>query len=127
MSKQFFVYIMSNDPISAILYTGMTRRPPPPRLAAQEQADTGFYKPLQPDLSRLLRGLRLSRRGYLPRQRNQRLAAQQEDCSHRVYEPSLEDLAKDWQGVYKLKPVAGCREIPHPAGENAGLRDDTNR
>jgi len=39
--------------------------------------------------------------------------------------PRWEDLAKDWGNEYKPEPAAaGHREIPRPAGENAGLRDD---
>jgi putative endonuclease len=38
--------------------------------------------------------------------------------------PSWDDLAKDWGDLYKPDREADCREIPRPAGENAGLRDD---
>jgi putative endonuclease len=42
--------------------------------------------------------------------------------------PRWEDLAKDWGNEYKPEPaVADEREIPRPAGENAGLRDDAVR
>jgi hypothetical protein len=38
--------------------------------------------------------------------------------------PHWHDLAEDWGDVYK-PPLGGVsREIPHLAGENAGLRDD---
>jgi hypothetical protein len=33
-------------------------------------------------------------------------------------------LPADWQKVYKLKLTRTAREIPRPAGESAGLRDD---
>jgi putative endonuclease len=36
--------------------------------------------------------------------------------------PHWNDLAKDWQSMYN--PGPGSSEIPRPAGENAGLRDD---
>jgi hypothetical protein len=39
--------------------------------------------------------------------------------------PRWDDLAKDWGNEYQPEPAAADRrEIPRPAGENAGLRDD---
>ena len=38
--------------------------------------------------------------------------------------PRWEDLARDWQNQYKPASRAVQREIPRPAGESAGLRDD---
>jgi hypothetical protein len=38
--------------------------------------------------------------------------------------PRWDDLAKDWENLYKPKPAVDQREIPRPAGKNAGLRDD---
>ena len=39
--------------------------------------------------------------------------------------PRWEDLAKDWGNQYKPEhEAADRREIPRPAGKNAGLRDD---
>ena len=37
--------------------------------------------------------------------------------------PGWEDLAKDWQNIYRPDDVTR-REIPRPASESAGLRDD---
>jgi len=37
--------------------------------------------------------------------------------------PKWEDLARDWGNKYR-PAAADQREIPRPAGENAGLRDD---
>ena len=37
--------------------------------------------------------------------------------------PRWDDLAKDWQNVYKPSATVG-QNIPRPAGESAGLRDD---
>jgi putative endonuclease len=40
--------------------------------------------------------------------------------------PHWDDLAERWSDVYK-PPVSGDpRELPRPAGENAGLRDDAS-
>jgi len=38
--------------------------------------------------------------------------------------PRWEDLARDWQNLFKPEVSADLKEIPRPAGENAGLRDD---
>lgn len=37
--------------------------------------------------------------------------------------PRWDDLA-EWRDVYKPEPTIDQPEIPRPAGENAGLRDD---
>ncbi len=39
--------------------------------------------------------------------------------------PRWEDLAKDWGTEYRPESAAVQREIPRPADENAGLRDDS--
>ena len=41
--------------------------------------------------------------------------------------PRWEDLAKDWQNVYKPAADSDRREIPRLAGENASLRHDAAR
>jgi putative endonuclease len=38
--------------------------------------------------------------------------------------PHWNDLAERWGDVYKPEVTGGTREIPRPARENAGLRDD---
>jgi hypothetical protein len=38
--------------------------------------------------------------------------------------PQWDDLAEHWGDVYKPEFTGTPREIPHPAGESAGLRDD---
>jgi len=127
MSKQFFVYIMSNDPISAVLYTGITgdlrrrvwqhknklipgftSRYNVTRLVYYERF---FYPDVAISREKEIKGWRRSKKIALIESMN----------------PCWEDLARDWQDVYKPKPDADCREIPRPAGENAGLRDDANR
>jgi hypothetical protein len=40
--------------------------------------------------------------------------------------PHWEDLAEGWGEVYKPNVTNDPREIPRPAGENAGLRDDAS-
>jgi len=125
MSKQFFVYIMSNDPTSAVLYTGITgdlrrrvwqhknklirgftNRYNLTRLVYFERF---FYPDAAINREKEIKGWRRSKKIALIESKN----------------PRWEDLAKDWQDMYKPGAAAVCREIPRPAGENAGLRDDT--
>jgi len=40
--------------------------------------------------------------------------------------PHWEDLAQLWSEVYKPTVTNDPREIPRPAGEDAGLRDDAS-
>src|SRR5208283_6114636 len=68
---------------------GRDGQSPPPRLAAQEQADTGLYQPLQPNPPRLLRMLFLSGRGDQSGRGNQSVATRQEDKAHRIDESAL--------------------------------------
>jgi len=41
--------------------------------------------------------------------------------------PNRDDLAERWGDVYKPGLAGDPREIPRPAGESAGLRDDATR
>jgi hypothetical protein len=41
--------------------------------------------------------------------------------------PEWHDLAEKWQDLYKPPSAADSSEIPRPAGESAGLRDDANK
>jgi hypothetical protein len=40
--------------------------------------------------------------------------------------PRWDNLAKGWANEYKPEPAADQREIPRPAGETAGPRDDAH-
>jgi len=40
--------------------------------------------------------------------------------------PRWADLAERWSDVYNPTEPSSPREIPRPAGENAGLRDDAS-
>src|SRR5579864_3992276 len=126
MSKQFFVYIMSNGPKSAVLYTDMTsdlrrrvwqhKNKCYPGFTSRYNLHRLVYyeRSVYPDAAinreKEIKGWRRSKKIGLIDSMN----------------PRWEDLAKDWQDVYKPKPAADCREIPRPAGENAGLRDDAS-
>ncbi len=123
-SKHFFIYIMTNGPKDAVLYTGVTgsltrrvwqhknklipgftSRYNLTRLVYYEQF---FYPDAAIAREKEIKGWRRSKKIYLIESMN----------------PRWEDLAKDWGNVYKPEPAADEREIPRPAGESAGLRDD---
>jgi hypothetical protein len=40
--------------------------------------------------------------------------------------PMWDDLAREWQDIYKPDSKPSSKEIPRPAGESAGLRDDAD-
>jgi putative endonuclease len=120
--KQFFVYIMSNDPISAVLYTGITGDLRRRVWQHKNKLVPGFTS--RYNLIRLVYYERffypdaaISREKEIKSWRRSKKIALVESMN-----PRWEDLAKDWRDVYK--PAADCREIPRPAGEDAGLRDD---
>jgi putative endonuclease len=123
--KQFFVYIMTNGPKPAVLYTGITgkfahrvwqhkhklipgftSRYNLTRLVYYERF---FYPDAAIDREKEIKGWRRSKKIKLIESMN----------------PRWEDLAKNWGNEYKPELAAPDQEeIPRPAGENAGLRDD---
>jgi len=121
--KRFYVYIMTNGPQSAILYAGITgdlRRRVWQHKTKRVPGFTSRYNLTQlvyfehfvyPDAAiareKEIKGWRRSKKIRLIEQTN----------------PQWEDLASRWYDAYKPETVR--REIPRPAGENAGLRDDT--
>jgi putative endonuclease len=127
--KQFFVYIMSNDPRSAVLYTGITgdlvhrvwqhKNKLVPgftsryRLTRLVYYERFFYPDAAIDREKEIKGWRRSKRSKkikLIKSRN----------------PRWDDLAEDWQNLYQPERASDGREIPRPAGENAGLWDDAD-
>ncbi len=120
--KQFFVYIMTNNPRSAVLYTGITGDLRHRVWQHKNKLVTGFtgrynltslvhyecffYPDAAIDREKEIKGWRREKKIQLINSMN----------------PKWDDLAKDWQSM--CKPAADQREIPRPAGENAGLRDD---
>ncbi|MFZ0300674.1 MAG: GIY-YIG nuclease family protein [Candidatus Sulfotelmatobacter sp.] len=121
--KQFFVYIMTNGPKPAVLYTGITGNLPRRVWQHKNKVTPGFASRYNlthpvyyerffyPDAAiareKEIKGWRRSKKVRLIEAMN----------------PRWEDLAKDWGNEYK-PAAADQREIPRPAGENAGLRDD---
>ena len=124
--KRFYVYIMTNRPRSHVLYTGITgdlsRRVFEHKnklvpgftsrynLARLAYYECFFYPDAAIDREKEIKGWRRSKKIRLIESMN----------------PHWEDLAERWGEVYQ-SPVSGDpREIPRPAGENAGLRDDAS-
>jgi len=122
--KQFYVYIMTNRPRSHVLYTGITgdlsrrvfehknklvpgftSRYNLTRLAYYERF---FYPDAAIDREKEIKGWRRSKKIRLIESMN----------------PHWNDLAERWSEVYRPTVPGDPREIPRPAGESAGLRDD---
>ncbi len=122
--KQFFVYIMTNAPKPAVLYTGITgsltrrvwqhkNKLIPGFTSRYNLTNLVYYECfVYPDAAiareKEIKGWRRSKKIKLIESMN----------------PRWEDLAKDRENVYKPGLAADKQEIPRPAGENAGLRDD---
>jgi putative endonuclease len=126
-AKQFYVYIMTNRPRSHVLYTGVTgsltrcvfehknklvlgftSRYNLTRLAYHE---CFFYPDAAIARAKEIKGWRRNKKIKLIESMN----------------PHWDDLAERWSEVYKPTAPGDSREIPRPAGENAGLRDDAFR
>ena len=125
--RTFHVYIMTNRPRSHVLYTGVTGNLERRVFERKNKLTPGFTS--RYNLTRRVYYERffypdaaISREKEIKGWRRSKKIALIESMN-----PCWEDLARDWQDVYKPKPDADCREIPRPAGENAGLRDDANR
>jgi|SRR5580700_5679985 putative endonuclease len=123
--KQFFVYIVTNGPKAAVLYIGITGNLPHRVWQHKNKLTPGFtsrynltclvyyeqfvYPDAAIDREKEIKGWRRSKKIKLIESMN----------------PQWQDLAKDWGKEYKPEPTAADqREIPRPAGEDAGLRDD---
>ncbi len=125
--KQFFVYIMTNGPKPAVLYVGITGNLPYRVWQHKNKLIPGFtsrynltrlvyyehffYPDAAINREKEIKGWRRSKKMKLIESMN----------------PPWDDLAKDWGNVYKRESAADQQEIPRPARENAGLRDDAAR
>jgi putative endonuclease len=122
--KQFFVYIMTNSPKSAVLYTGITGNLPHRVWQHKNKLLPGFTS--RYNLTRLV----YYERFFYPNaaiDREKEIKGWRRSKKIKLVEsmnPRWEDLAKDWGDVYKPEPAAVQLEIPRPAGKSAGLRDD---
>jgi len=122
--RQFYVYIMTNRPGSAVLYVGITGDLVRRAWEHKNKITPGFTR--RYNLTQLV----YYEQFFYP---NAAIAREKEIKGWRrekkiklidSMNPQWEDLARDWGNEYKPDPAADQREIPPPAGENAGLRDD---
>jgi putative endonuclease len=115
--KQFFVYMMTNGPKPAVLCTGVTGDLLRRVWQHKNKLIPGFTS--RYNLTRLV----YYERFFFPDaaiSRKKELKGWKRSKKIKLVEsmnPRWEDLARDWH-VYR--PAADQREIPRPAGENAG-------
>jgi putative endonuclease len=125
--RQFFVYIMTNAPKPAVLYAGITGNLPHRVWQHKNKLIPGFTS--RYNLTRLVYYERffypdaaIAREKAIKGWRRSKKITLIESMN-----PSWDDLAKDWGNEYKPESAADQREIPSPAGENAGPRDDAEQ
>jgi putative endonuclease len=122
--KQFYVYIMTNRPRSHVLYVGvtgdLTRRVFQHKnklvngftsrynLTRLAYCECFFYPDAAIAREKEIKGWRRSKKIKLIESMN----------------ANWDDLAERWSEVYKPTMTSDPRQIPRPAGENAGLRDE---
>jgi hypothetical protein len=92
--------------------------------STKKETQSRFYKPLQPNALGVLRfffypDAAIAREKEIKGRRREKKLALVESMN-----PRWADLAEKWQDLYKPGPAVDCNEIPRPAGQNAGLRDD---
>src|ERR1700691_6138211 len=123
-AKQFFVYIMTNAPKPAVLYAGITENLPHRVWQHKNKLTSGFTS--RYNLTRLV----YYERFFYPDaaiNREKEVKGWRRSKKIKLIEsmnPHWHDLAERWGNVYKPELAGDPREIPRPAGENAGLRDD---
>jgi putative endonuclease len=125
--KQFFVYIMSNGPKSAVLYIGITGNLPHGVWQHKNKLIPGFTS--RYNLTHLVYYERFSYPDAAI-SREKEIKGWRRSEKIKLIEsmnPCWENSAKAWGNEYKPEPAAvDRREIPRLAGENAGLRDDAS-
>ena len=113
--KHFFVYIMTNGPKSAVLYTGITGHLVHRVWQHKNKQVPGFTS--RYNLTRLV----YYERFFYPDAaiaREKEIKGWRRDKKIRMIEsmnPRWEDLAADWQNQFKPRAEADEREIPHSA------------
>jgi putative endonuclease len=126
-ARKFYVYIMTNNQRSHVLYVGITGDLIRRAWEHKNKLTPGFTS--RYNLSRLVYhecffypdaaiGREKEIKGW---RRNKKIELIESMNSH------WRDLAAEWQNVYKPEVSGAAREIPRPAGENAGLRDDAEK
>jgi putative endonuclease len=125
-AKQFYIYIMSSRQRSHVLYAGITSNLTCRVWEHKNKINSGFTSRYNvtrlvyyecffcPDAAinreKEIKGWRRSKKIKLIESMN----------------PHWHDLAEHWSEIYKPDHAGATREIPRPAGENAGLRDDAS-
>jgi putative endonuclease len=123
-AKLFHIYIMTNRQRFHVLYTGMTgnltrrvwehKNKVMPGFTSRYNVtrlvyyEGFFYPDAAINREKEIKGWRRSKKIRLIESMN----------------PQWHDLAERWGDVYKPEFAGDPREIPRPAEENAGLRDD---
>lgn len=122
--KLFYVYIMTNNPKSAVLYTGITGDLRRRVWQHKNKLALGFTS--RYNLTRLVYyeqfiypDAAISREKEIKGWRRSKKIALIQSMN-----PKWDDLAREWQDIYKPMHEPSRNEIPRPAGESAGLRDD---
>jgi putative endonuclease len=117
--KQFFVYIVTNRPGSATLYVGITNDLIRRAWEHKSKVAPGFTQ--RYNLTRLV----YYEKFFYPDAaiaREKEIKGWRREKKIRLINsmnPRWDDLAKDWQDLYKPTTGTDCNEIPRPAGENA--------
>jgi putative endonuclease len=123
-AKQFYVYIMTNRQRSHVLYTGITGNLTRRVWEHKNKIVSGFTS--RYNLTRLV----YYERFFYPDaaiNREKEVKGWRRSKKIKLIEsmnPHWHDLAERWGNVYRPELAGDPREIPRPAGENAGLRDD---
>jgi putative endonuclease len=130
-NRRFFVYIMTNRPRSHVLYTGVTGDLPHRVFQHKNKLIPGLTS--RYNLTRLV----YYEEFVYPDaaiNREKEIKAWRRSKKIRLIEtmnPHWHDLAASWTDFYKPEPMreqhsarVAPRQIPRPAGESAGLRND---
>jgi len=126
-NRRFFVYIMTNRPRSHVLYTGVTGNLPHRVFQHKNKLVPGFTSHY--NLTRLVYyeefvypDAAIAREKEIKAWRRSKKVRLIESMNSR-----WDDLAATWTDTYKPDRASAPRQIPRPAGESAGLRDDASQ
>ena len=125
-TRRFYVYIMTNNPKSGVLYVGITGDLRRRVWQHKNKSVPGFTS--RYNLTQLVYyeqfvypGAAIAREKEIKGWRRSKKIALVESMN-----PRWDDLAREWQDIYKPTGQPPRIEIPRPAEENAGLRDDAD-
>src|ERR1700693_4282018 len=125
--KQFYVYIMTNRPRSHVLYPGITGDLSRRVFEHKNKLVPGFTS--RYNLTRLAdyASFFYPDAAIKPAKTSKQRRWGEKNRVVESTNPHWNDLAERWSEVYKPTVPGAAREIPRPAGENAGLRDDASQ